>query len=44
MMEDAVVQRRAWLTREQFLDYLGAINPRRPWLRSPQDRRPECGA
>jgi len=26
MMEDEVVRRRAWLTREQFLDYLGATN------------------
>lgn len=26
MMEDEVVQRRRWLTREQFLDYLGATN------------------
>lgn len=26
MMEDEVVQRRGWLTREQFLDYLGATN------------------
>jgi chromate transporter len=26
MMEDEVVQRRAWLTRDQFLDYLGATN------------------
>lgn len=26
MMEDEVVQRRAWLTREQFIDYLGATN------------------
>lgn len=25
-MEDEVVQRRAWLTRDQFLDYLGATN------------------
>ncbi|MBI4499532.1 MAG: chromate efflux transporter [Gemmatimonadetes bacterium] len=26
MMEDEVVHRRRWLTREQFLDYLGATN------------------
>jgi chromate transporter len=26
MMEDEVVRRRHWLTREQFLDYLGATN------------------
>lgn len=26
MMEDEVVRRRRWLTREQFLDYLGATN------------------
>jgi chromate transporter len=26
MMEDEVVSRRAWLTREQFLDFLGAAN------------------
>lgn len=26
MMEDEVVRRRAWLTREAFLDYLGATN------------------
>jgi chromate transporter len=26
MMEDEVVSRRGWLTREQFLDYLGATN------------------
>jgi chromate transporter len=26
MMEDEVVQRRRWLTRDQFLDYLGATN------------------
>jgi chromate transporter len=26
MMEDEVVQRRGWLTRERFLDYLGATN------------------
>jgi chromate transporter len=26
MMEDEVVRRRDWLTREQFLDYLGATN------------------
>jgi chromate transporter len=26
MMEDEVVSRRAWLTREQFLDFLGATN------------------
>src|SRR5437764_12381930 len=26
MMEDEVVRRRGWLTREQFLDYLGATN------------------
>jgi chromate transporter len=26
MMEDEVVRRRAWLTRDQFLDYLGATN------------------
>ncbi|MES2522454.1 MAG: chromate efflux transporter [Gemmatimonadota bacterium] len=26
MMEDEVVRRRAWLTRAQFLDYLGATN------------------
>jgi len=26
MMEDEVVRRRKWLTREQFLDYLGAAN------------------
>jgi len=26
MMEDEVVTRRAWLTREQFLDFLGAAN------------------
>ena len=26
MMEDEVVRRRAWLTRETFLDYLGATN------------------
>ena len=25
MMEDEVVRRRRWLTREQFLDYLGAL-------------------
>jgi chromate transporter len=26
MMEDEVVRRRGWMTREQFLDYLGATN------------------
>ncbi|HEX6534039.1 MAG TPA: chromate efflux transporter [Gemmatimonadaceae bacterium] len=26
MMEDEVVRRRSWLTRDQFLDYLGATN------------------
>jgi chromate transporter len=26
MMEEEVVRRRGWLTREQFLDYLGATN------------------
>ena len=26
MMEDQVVRRRRWLTREQFLDYVGATN------------------
>ncbi len=26
LMEDEVVRRRRWLTREQFLDYLGATN------------------
>jgi chromate transporter len=26
MMEEEVVRRRAWLTRDQFLDYLGATN------------------
>src|SRR6201988_3994286 len=26
MMEDEVVLRRGWLTRDQFLDYLGATN------------------
>jgi chromate transporter len=26
LMEDEVVRRRGWLTREQFLDYLGATN------------------
>ena len=26
MMEEEVVRRRGWLTREQFLDYLGAVN------------------
>src|SRR6266702_4599210 len=26
MMEDEVVRRRGWLTREAFLDYLGATN------------------
>src|SRR3954463_5190932 len=26
MMEDEVVHRRQWLTREEFLDYLGATN------------------
>ncbi|MFL5577438.1 MAG: chromate efflux transporter [Gemmatimonadaceae bacterium] len=26
MMEDEVVRRRGWLTREQFLDYVGATN------------------
>ncbi|MPZ20550.1 MAG: chromate transporter, partial [Luteitalea sp.] len=26
MMEDEVVRRRKWLTREEFLDYLGATN------------------
>src|SRR5882757_6163824 len=26
MMEEEVVRRRRWLTREQFLDYLGATN------------------
>jgi chromate transporter len=26
MMEDEVVRRRQWLTREQFLDYVGATN------------------
>ena len=26
MMEDEVVRRRRWMTREQFLDYLGAAN------------------
>jgi chromate transporter len=26
LMEDEVVRRRSWLTREQFLDYVGAVN------------------
>ena len=26
MMEDEVVRRRRWLSREQFLDYVGAVN------------------
>src|SRR5678816_1237363 len=26
MMEDEVVRRRGWLTRDEFLDYLGATN------------------
>ncbi len=26
LMEDEVVRRRAWLTRDEFLDYLGATN------------------
>jgi chromate transporter len=26
MMEDEIVRRRGWLTREEFLDYLGATN------------------
>ena len=26
MMEDEVVRRRGWLSREQFLDYVGAVN------------------
>jgi chromate transporter len=26
IIEDEVVRRRAWLSREQFLDYLGATN------------------
>jgi chromate transporter len=26
MMEDEVVRRRGWLTREQFLDYVGSVN------------------
>src|ERR687884_347441 len=26
MMEDEVVRRRRWLSRDQFLDYLGATN------------------
>jgi len=26
MMEQEVVRRRAWLTREEFLDLLGAVN------------------
>jgi chromate transporter len=26
IMEDEVVRRRQWLTRERFLDYLGATN------------------
>src|SRR5688500_16198664 len=26
MMEDVVVRRRGWLTREEFLDYVGATN------------------
>jgi len=26
MMEDEIVRRRGWLTRDQFLDYLGATN------------------
>jgi len=26
LMEDEVVRRRAWLTRAEFLDYLGATN------------------
>src|SRR5262245_65355171 len=26
MMEEEVVRRRRWLSREQFLDYLGATN------------------
>jgi chromate transporter len=26
LMEDEVVRRRAWLTREEFLDYLAAVN------------------
>jgi chromate transporter len=26
MMEEEVVRRRGWLTREQFLDYVGAVN------------------
>ena len=28
LMEDEVVRRRGWLTREAFLDYLGATNLR----------------
>ena len=30
LMEDEVVRRRRWLSREQFLDYVGATNLRRP--------------
>ena len=26
MMEDEVVRRRGWLTRDEFLDYLGATS------------------
>ena len=26
LMEDEVVRRRGWLTREEFLDYIGATN------------------
>lgn len=51
MMDDEVVARRRWLTREQFLDLVGAMNLRRstwaswgragpPWAA----RRPASGS
>src|SRR6266705_5124319 len=36
MMEDEVVRRRGWLTRDEFLDLLGATNPR-PQLHRTRD-------
>jgi hypothetical protein len=52
MMEDEVVRRRGWLTRDEFLDYLGATNlipgpnSTEPAIhighrRAAEDRRPE---